>query len=126
VGRAISQFDGGWQLVFYDTGSGEMGCGPLYDKVLNDSRRQEMWTVATLRDGKPNRANYGFGWFVESQKGHRAVEHDGRWQGFSTQISRYVDDRLTVVVLTNKGNCDPHLTADKVAAIYFGKQSRSK
>jgi CubicO group peptidase (beta-lactamase class C family) len=96
------------------------------DKILNDSRRQEMWTVATLRDGKPNRANYGFGWFVESQKGRRVLEHGGRWQGFSTQISRYVDDRLTVVVLTNQGNCDPHLIADKVAAIYFGTQSRSK
>jgi hypothetical protein len=42
------------------------------------------------------------------------------------QISRYVDDRLTVVVLTNQGNCDPHVIADEVAAVYFGKRSRSK
>jgi CubicO group peptidase (beta-lactamase class C family) len=94
------------------------------DKVLQEPSRQAMWTVATLRDGKPNRAGYGFGWFVESQNGHRVVEHGGRWQGFSTQISRYLDDRLTVVVLANQGNCDPHLIADQVAAMYLAKQAR--
>ena len=91
------------------------------ERVLKESSKREMWTAATLRDGKPNRAGYGFGWFVESQNGHRVVDHDGRWQGFSTQISRYLDDQLTVVVLTNQGNCDPHLIADEVAAVYLGK-----
>ena len=89
------------------------------EKVLKDSSKREMWTVAALNDGKPNRAQYGFGWFVESQNGHRVVQHDGRWQGFSTQISRYVDDGLTVAVLANQGNCDPHLIADEVAGIYL-------
>jgi CubicO group peptidase (beta-lactamase class C family) len=89
------------------------------EKVLRESSKREMWTVATLRDGKPNRAGYGFGWFVESQYGHRVVEHDGRWQGFDTQISRYSDDGLTVVVLTNLGSADAHLIADKVAATYL-------
>jgi len=89
------------------------------EKVLKESSKQEMWTVAALNDGKLNRAHYGFGWFVESRNGHRVVEHDGRWQGFSTQISRYLDDGLTVVILANQGNCDPHLIADKVAAVYF-------
>jgi len=89
------------------------------EKVLKESSKQEMWTVAALNDGKLNRAHYGFGWFIESRNGHRVVEHDGRWQGFSTQISRYLDDGLTVVILANQGNCDPHLIADKVAAVYF-------
>ena len=89
------------------------------EKVLKESSKREMWTAATLRDGKPNRAGYGFGWFVESQYGHRVVEHDGRWQGFDTQISRYSDDGLTVVVLTNLGSADAHLIADKVIATYF-------
>jgi len=29
------------------------------------------------------------------------IEHGGSWQGFTSSISRYLDDRLTVVVLTN-------------------------
>jgi CubicO group peptidase (beta-lactamase class C family) len=96
------------------------------ERVLKESSKREMWTVATSSDGKPNRASYGFGWFVESQNGHRVVEHGGRWQGFSTQISRYFDDGLTVVVLTNQGNCDPHLIADQVAAIYLATLARPK
>jgi len=93
------------------------------EKVLKDSSKREMWTVTALTDGKPNRAQYGYGWFVESQNGHRVVQHDGRWQGFSTQISRYVDDGLTVVVLANQGYCDPHLIADEVAAVYLAKRT---
>ena len=30
LGLAISQFDGGWQLVFHNPRFGEMGCGTLY------------------------------------------------------------------------------------------------
>ena len=74
--------------------------------------------------GEPNSANYGFGWFIESQDGHRVFDHDGRWQGFDTQISRYPDDGITVVVLTNLGSADAHLIADKVAATYFVKPAR--
>lgn len=96
------------------------------EKVLKESSKREMWTVAALNDGKPNRAHYGFGWFVESQNGHRVLGHDGRWQGFSTQISRYSDDGLTVVILANQGNCDPHLIADEVAAVYLAKAVASK
>jgi CubicO group peptidase (beta-lactamase class C family) len=89
--------------------------------LLRRSTLQEMWTVAKLRDGKPNSGHYGFGWFVESQEGHRLVEHEGQWQGFETQLSRYLDDELTVIVLTNLGSADPRGIADKVAAIYLAK-----
>ncbi len=93
------------------------------DRLLKHADLQEMWTVAALRDGRPNSGNYGFGWFIESRNGHRVVEHEGQWQGFETQISRYVDDRLTVVVLTNLGSAEPQKIADAVAAIYLARAS---
>jgi len=89
------------------------------DRLLKRSSMQEMWTVTTLRSGQPNGGQYGFGWFVEVQKGHRVVEHDGSWQGFEAQISRYLDDGLTVVVLTNLSGASPHRIADEVAAPYL-------
>ena len=91
------------------------------DKLLKKGDLQQMWTVAPLRDGKPNSGHYGYGWFVESRSGHRIVEHEGQWQGFETQISRYVDEGLTVVVLTNLGSAKPQRIADGVAAIYLAK-----
>jgi hypothetical protein len=93
------------------------------EKLLKRSTLEQMWTVATLRDGKPNSGQYGFGWFVEIKKGRRVVEHEGQWQGFETQISRYIDDALTVVVLTNLGDAKPDRIADGVARIYFSKKA---
>jgi len=111
--------DGSLYFSIIDVGKWDAA---LYtDRILKQSSLQQMWTPAKLLNGEANSANYGFGWFIESQDGHRVVDHDGRWQGFDTQISRYPDDRLTVVVLTNLGSADAHLIADKVAATYFRK-----
>src|SRR5580692_10546675 len=77
------------------------------EKLLKKTSLTQMWTVAPLRGGQPNSAHYGYGWFIRAQEGHRLIEHDGEWQGFVTQISRYVDDRLTVVVLTNLAEAKP-------------------
>jgi len=91
-------------------------------RLLKRSSLDEMWTVAQLKNGKPNSGQYGFGWFVESKKGHRVVEHEGAWQGFETVISRYLDDQLTVVVLTNLDEAKPITFADRVAEMYLSGQ----
>jgi CubicO group peptidase (beta-lactamase class C family) len=78
-----------------------------WDAALSDKRLlktetlEQMWTVATLNDGKPNPGNYGFGWFCEEINGHKVVMHSGAWQGFVAHIARYRDDKLTVVMLAN-------------------------
>jgi CubicO group peptidase (beta-lactamase class C family) len=91
------------------------------ERLLKKSSLTQMWTATMLRGGKPNSGHYGFGWFVDEQDGHRVIEHEGQWQGFETQISRYVDDRLTVVVLTNLAEAKPDRIAHGVASIYFKK-----
>ena len=89
------------------------------EKLLKRSSLEEMWTVAKLSNRQPNSGHYGFGWFIETKAGHRVVEHEGAWQGFETQISRYVDDKLTVVVLTNLDDAKPEVFADRVAEMYL-------
>ena len=69
--------------------------------LLKQSSLDRIWTVFLLNDGKPNSSNYGFGWEINKLNGHKVIEHGGAWQGFTCDISRYVDDNLTVVVLTN-------------------------
>jgi hypothetical protein len=48
------------------------------------------------------------------------MEHGGAWQGFTTHIARYVDDKLTIVVLTNldAGHAQPDKMAHRVAGMY--------
>jgi CubicO group peptidase (beta-lactamase class C family) len=89
------------------------------DKLLKPSSFDQMWTVAKLSNDQPNSGHYGFGWFIETTNGHRVIEHEGEWQGFTTQISRYVDDKLTVVVLTNLAEADPGTIAHQVAEMYL-------
>jgi CubicO group peptidase (beta-lactamase class C family) len=88
------------------------------EKLLPRARLEEMWTPAKLANGAPNLGRYGFGWFVNDVHGHCLIEHEGAWQGFKTAISRYVDDKLTVVVLTNLAEADPYMIAHGVAAAY--------
>ena len=80
-----------------------------------------MWKPATLSSGQPNLANYGLGWICRDVRGHRVIEHDGAWQGFTSHIARYVDDRLTVVVLANLENCDPGKIVQHVAGLYVSQ-----
>lgn len=89
------------------------------EKVLKRSSLDQMWTVVMLNDGKPNDGNYGFGWMIDTAQGHRVIEHEGGWQGFECQISRYVDDKLTVVVLTNQAEAKPDEIAAHVAEMYL-------
>lgn len=94
------------------------------EKLLKRSSLEQMWTVAKLNNGQPNSGDYGFGWFIENKKGHHVVEHEGAWQGFETVISRYVDDKLTIVVLTNLEQAEPTLIADHVAEIYLASGTK--
>ena len=90
------------------------------EKLLKKSSLDQMWTVAKLKDGKPNKGNYGFGWFMEQRNGHRDIHHDGSWQGFETAIDRYVDDQLTVIALTNLSGAKPGDITKHVAEMYLG------
>jgi CubicO group peptidase (beta-lactamase class C family) len=69
--------------------------------LLTRASLERMWTPFVLNNGRANPAGYGFGWTVSEQNGHRVVGHTGAWQGFTCYIARYVNDGVTVVVLTN-------------------------
>lgn len=46
-------------------------------------------------------APYGAGWYNEELKGHRVIGHGGSVGGFSANLTRFPDDKLTVIILTN-------------------------
>ncbi|MBV9341632.1 MAG: beta-lactamase family protein [Acidobacteria bacterium] len=94
--------------------------GALYtEKLVRRASLDRMWTVFPLSDGKPNSGNYGFAWEVTSVNGHRVIDHGGAWQGFTSYIGRYVNDRLTIVVLTNldSNHSNPSKIARGVAGL---------
>ena len=89
------------------------------ESLLKRSSLDLMWTPVTLKNGQPNKGNYGFGWFIDERAGHRCIHHDGSWQGFETAIDRYVDDYLTVVALANLADSNPGKITQHVAEMYL-------
>src|SRR5262249_26300065 len=71
------------------------------DRLLTPSSKEAMWSRVRLNDGST--FGYGLGWFLEDVNGHRHVYHAGGAPGTATIISRYPDDRLTVILLANGG-----------------------
>jgi D-alanyl-D-alanine carboxypeptidase len=86
------------------------------DDVLTRASRDAMWTPAQLTDGTTYR--YGFGWYVDALNGHLRVSHGGNVNGFTSDIVRFVDDSLTVILLTNKDGENLDGLADHVARAF--------
>lgn len=106
--------DGALYLTVYDMAKWDAA---LYTgKLLKRASLEAMWTPVKLNDGKTH--PYGFGWALGEVRGHHIVEHGGSWQGFKSQISRYVDDKLTVVVFANQARANPAKIAHQVAALF--------
>lgn len=105
-------------------------------KILKQSSYDLMWTSVRLKDGKPftfdwrgEQSGYGFGWFLAGYKGHKVFTHGGVLSGFSSVINRFVDDKLTVIVLANSkagavrlGHAE--ILANGIADLYFSDSTK--
>jgi len=88
------------------------------EKLLPRSLLALLWTPVRLNSGETH--PYGFGFELTAVNGHPLYYHTGSNQGFWISISRYVADRLTVIVLTNldETHSSTLAIAQAVAALY--------
>ena len=87
------------------------------DAVLPQTTLERMWRVDPHRNGQRPLYHFGYGWENNRLRGHRLVEYDGNWQGFQAVMSRYVDKKLTVIVLTNLSLCRTEQLGHAVAGL---------
>jgi CubicO group peptidase (beta-lactamase class C family) len=88
-------------------------------EVLKKESWKQIYTPVTLKSGKTY--PYGFGWSVDNDRGQVRHHHDGAWQGFKANISRYLADDLTVIVLANLAQAEPEVFVDGIAALFNPK-----
>lgn len=89
-------------------------------KVLTEASRAAMWTPVRLTDG--TMAPYGFGWRVEAVvPGHPGVHHGGALPGFTSEFVRFLDDRVSVIVLMNAEDVDRDAIVRGIAGLYLTK-----
>jgi CubicO group peptidase (beta-lactamase class C family) len=87
------------------------------DQVLSESTRRQMWTPVRLNDGKTH--PYGFGWELGALKDHKLVQHGGSMPGFRSQFARFVDDGVSIIILTNAEDVDRGSIVLGIAEFYL-------
>lgn len=65
---------------------------------------------------------YGYGLSVFTRFGRPVLGHDGRVAGFASDLARYVDDEVTVVVLSNVQSVARDEIRRLAAAVFFGEE----
>jgi CubicO group peptidase (beta-lactamase class C family) len=86
-------------------------------RILEDGDRRDMWTAVRLNAGTT--AAYGLGWHVERGRGGRRIWHGGGLPGFTSHFVRFIDERLSVIVLSNGDDSDMGSIADGIAQLYL-------
>jgi CubicO group peptidase (beta-lactamase class C family) len=87
-----------WDAALYD------------DRLLSANSRALAFTPVTQTDDPAVR--YGMGWRItEEPIGGRTLWHSGETIGFRNVIVRYPEQRLTIILLTNRNDPEPYQTA---------------
>lgn len=89
-------------------------------RVLKPATLEQMWTTVKLKNGrlfrfKGSTVGWGNGWMVDDAPHHKAVFHTG---GDASAYARFLDDKLSVVILTNCQGVEPDTLLQGVAALY--------
>ena len=84
------------------------------EKLVKKSSLDKMFT--------PFKGNYAYGWNVLSLFDRKVINHGGGIDGFRTNIARYVDDDVCIVVLSNIETAPVDKISKDLAAILFGEE----
>jgi len=93
------------------------------DRLVSTGTLNTIFTSTVSIDSSqwPAGAVYGYGWAISQQSGHRVIWHGGFVYGFVSQITRYPDDQVTIIVLTNVDTENPYQITNALADIVFAE-----
>lgn len=94
----------------------------LWDQALYTEKLvspQSLKEIFTPHEGD---SGYGYGWSIGKRLDRTAIAHGGGIYGFSTNITRFPDDQVTVIVLSNIEGAPSGKIANDLAAILLGEE----
>ncbi len=81
---------------------------------------EQLVSATTLnRAFTPHLETYGYGWRIDTWRGHRRVHHSGSTSGFRNVLMRFPDDQLTVIILTNRREPSVSPLAEQIADLWL-------
>ena len=99
----------------------------LWDKVLREKNiilKKENWELLwqpfiKTSDNTTSKAYYGFGWIIDELDGRKVVAHGGANVGFRSYYTRFVNDGLSIIIMTNTDEAGPAVIVKALADHYF-------
>jgi CubicO group peptidase (beta-lactamase class C family) len=115
-----TQNDGKWVRRDQSVTSATQGDGGIYSSIDDLAKWDASLTPGddTIPTDDP-KIRYGYGWRYGEHRGHRTMWHSGETTSFRNVIVRFPDQRLTVIVLTNRDHPQPYETALRIADFYL-------
>ena len=78
----------------------------------------ESFVENRLKNGEGT--GYGLGFFLNGETpGHKEIWHTGGTMGFISRCSRYVDDRISIIMLTNYEGLPKNQLYEKIVKEVF-------
>ncbi len=72
----------------------------LYTNLLvNDTLLEKAFDRGKTSRGRE--FNYGYGWRLNELDGKKVVYHNGLWNGFTASLKRYIEDKITIILVNN-------------------------
>ena len=90
----------------------------LWDyKLLPPAMQKEAWSRKKTENG--TLIDYGYGWEIEEYNNKTHPHHNGSSIGFRNHILLFPEQKLMVILLTNRNEGTPILEAKKIADLYL-------
>ncbi len=90
--------------------------------ILAKDNWEKLWQPFIKTSDRANsKEHYGFGWLIDEYKGHKLIVHGGSNIGFRSVYARFVNDGLSIIILTNTDEANPRAIANALADYYFRK-----
>jgi len=102
----------------------------LWDKVLREKNiilKKENWDLLwqpfiKTSDNATSKEYYGFGWAINEVNGRKVVQHGGSNNGFRSYYTRFVNDGLSIIIMTNTDEANPAAIVRALSDYYFRKK----
>jgi CubicO group peptidase (beta-lactamase class C family) len=99
----------------------------LWDKALREKNiilKKVNWELLwqpfiKTSDNPAAKSYYGFGWIIDEYNGHKIISHGGSNTGFRSYYARFVNDGLSVIIMTNTDEANPTAIARALSDYYF-------
>ncbi len=86
-------------------------------KLISPTMQNRAWSKTTLNNGTI--VDYGYGWHVEDFLNITHPYHDGSSIGFRNSAGLFPNQKLMIIVLTNRNEHDPIQEVHKIASLFI-------